>query len=333
MKKLLCLAALAASPAASEELAVALDWTPNTNHIGLYVAQAKGWFDEAGLEVEILPYTDTSAGALMSAGVAQFGILSSVGFLSQRSAGADLQIVLGVVQRDTGRLVFDGERDDIQSPADLDGLTYAGFGSEWETALITTMIRADGGTGEFETVTLGTSAYEALATGSVDFTLEIVTWEGVQADLLGRSQRGFVYADWNVPEQQTTLIGADAGWLDANPDAAASFVQAVQRGYAFALEQPGEAAEILIAESGGMLTNPELVHGSMKMLVDGGFLQDPGEPVGHVDEKMMRELAAFLVDAGALRDENGQKLSAAPDISGWVTNAYLQKATPTAPAG
>ena len=34
---------------AQERLSVALDWTPNTNHVGLYVAQAKGWFDAAGL--------------------------------------------------------------------------------------------------------------------------------------------------------------------------------------------------------------------------------------------------------------------------------------------
>ncbi|SDE39068.1 ABC-type nitrate/sulfonate/bicarbonate transport system, substrate-binding protein [Paracoccus isoporae] len=329
MKKLLCLLALTASPAAAgESVAVALDWTPNTNHVGLYVAQAKGWFDEAGLDVEILPYTDTSAGALMSSGVAQFGILSSVGFLSQRAAGADLQVVLGVVQHDTGRLVFDGERDDIQRPADLDGMTYAGFGSEWETALIRTMIQSDGGAGEFETVTLGTSAYEALASGAVDFTLEIVTWEGVHADLLGRSQRGFVYADWGVPPQQTTLLGADAGWVAANADAAGAFVKAVQRGYGFALDHPAEAAEILIEQSGGMLTDPDLVHGSMEMLVRDGFLKDPGEPVGHVDADMMARLGQFLFDSGALRGPGGQVLDELPDLTGWVTNAFLAPEAP-----
>ena len=71
------------------------------------------------------------------------------------------------------------------------GMTYAGFGTDWEKTLISTMIEAAGGEGEFETVTLGTSAYEALATGRVDFTLEVVTWEGVNAELTGRDQRAF----------------------------------------------------------------------------------------------------------------------------------------------
>src|SRR6056297_1571292 len=81
---------------AQTSLSVALDWTPNTNHVGLYVAQAKGWFNDAGLEVDILPYNDTSSGTLVAAGVAEFGILSAVGFHTQRAAGADMTVVLAV---------------------------------------------------------------------------------------------------------------------------------------------------------------------------------------------------------------------------------------------
>jgi ABC-type nitrate/sulfonate/bicarbonate transport system substrate-binding protein len=72
------------------------------------------------------------------------------------------------------------------------------------TQLISTIIRHDGGKGNFETVTLGTSAYEALANGSVDFTLEVSTWEGVQAELEGARQRTFRYADYGVPDEHTT---------------------------------------------------------------------------------------------------------------------------------
>ena len=90
----LMLGAMALPATAQERLSVALDWTPNTNHVGLYVAQAKGWFKDAGLDVEILPYTDTSSGTLVATGVAEFGILSSIGFYSQRATGADLTVVM-----------------------------------------------------------------------------------------------------------------------------------------------------------------------------------------------------------------------------------------------
>ncbi len=57
---------------APAKVRIALDWTPNTNHIGIYVAKAKGFYAAAGLDVEILPFTDTSAGTLVSNGVADF---------------------------------------------------------------------------------------------------------------------------------------------------------------------------------------------------------------------------------------------------------------------
>jgi len=327
MKRILTAAFLcAALPAtAQESLSVALDWTPNTNHVGLYVAQSMGWFEEAGLDVDILPYTDTSSGTLIATGVAEFGILSAVGFHSQRATGADMTVVLAVVQHETGRLVFNGEREDIQRPADLDGMIYAGFGSAWEAALISTIIRNDGGEGVFDTVTLGTSAYEALANGRVDFTLEVSTWEGVNSVLLDRPQRAFRYADFGVPDQHTTFLGGNGTWLTENPDTARAFVQAVQRGYAYAADNPAEAAEILIAETSGMLSNPDLVRASMAALVEGGYLQDEGEPVGLIDDVMVANITTFLFGAGILRDEDGVPLVAMPDVSAWFTNEYLME--------
>lgn len=290
------------------------------------MAQSQGWFAEAGLDVDILPYTDTSSGALVAAGAAEFGVLSAVGFHSQRATGADIKAVMAVVQHETGRLVFDGDRDDIQRPADLDGKIYAGFGSAWEAALISTIIRNDGGEGVFDTVTLGTSAYEALANGSVDFTLEVSTWEGVNSALMNRSQRAFRYADYGIPDQHTTFLGANGTWLAQNPDTARAFVQAAQRGYAFAANNPQEAAKILIAETSGMLTNPDLVHASMTALVDGGYLQDPGEPVGLIDDAMFANFNRFLFKAGILRGPDGKPLGVMPDLSDWFTNEYLSQA-------
>ncbi|WP_187431234.1 Formylaminopyrimidine-binding protein [Roseobacter fucihabitans] len=309
--------------AAQDKLSVALDWTPNTNHVGLYVAHSKGWFKEAGLDVDILPYTDTSSGTLVAAGVAEFGILSAVGFHSQRASGADMTVVMAVVQHETGRLVFNGARDDIQRPADLDGKSYAGFGSAWEEALISTIIRNDGGVGTFDTVTLGTSAYEALANGRVDFTLEVSTWEGVNSVLLDRPQRAFRYADYGVPDQHTTFLGANGSWLAQNPNSARAFVQAAQRGYEFAANNPEDAAEILIAQTDGMMSNPALVRASMEALVAGGYLQDPGEPVGMIDDEMFHNITGFLFEAGILRGEDGRPLSQKPDVSSWFTNDYL----------
>jgi ABC-type nitrate/sulfonate/bicarbonate transport system substrate-binding protein len=303
-------------------VSIALDWTPNTNHIGLFVAQAEGYYAEAGLDVTILPYSDTAAGTLVANQVADFGIMGSVSLYTQRTAGADLVGTFAVTQTETGRVVFNADRTDIQRPADLDGLTYGGFGSAWETALINTVIRNDGGQGDFETVTLGTSAYQALANGAVDFTLEVYTWEGVKAELDGVAQRAFRYADFGVPDEHTTLIGSSQAYLDANADTAAAFIAATRRGYAFAVDHPEAAADIIIGANADALTDRALILASLKALVEGHYLRTSEGTLGTFDPAKMTAIGAFMFEAGMLKDANGAALAAAPDFSTYYTNAY-----------
>lgn len=311
------------SVSAQQTVTVALDWTPNTNHVGLYVAQAKGFYAEAGLDVQILPYTDTAAGTLIANHVADFGILGSIGLFTQRTAGADLVATYAVVQTETGRLVFNANRADIQSPRDLDGLTYGGFGSAWENALIGTIIRHDGGEGKFETVTLGTSAYEALANGAVDFTLEVYTWEGIKAELDGKAQRAFRYADFGVPDQHTNFIGSSRAYLEKNEDTATAFIAATRRGYAFAVEHPKEAADMLIGANSDVLTNRPLIEASLKALVDGHYLQSPAGAIGTIDPAKMEAIGDYLFKAEILRDGDGNPVSERPDFAAYYSNAYL----------
>ena len=304
-------------------VSVALDWTPNTNHVGLFVARDKGFYKEAGLDVSILPYSDTAAGTLVANRIADFGILGSISLFTQRTAGADLKAVYAVTQTETGRLVFSADRKDIQSPRDLDGLTYGGFGSAWENALIGTLIKHDGGKGEFETVTLGTSAYEALANGSVDFTLEVYTWEGVKAELEGVAQRSFRYADFGVPDEHTTLIGSSEAYLGANAEIAAAFVEATRRGYAYAVDHPGEAADIIIGANSDALTDRALIEASLMALVDGHYLRTADGVIGKMDPAKMQAIGDYLFGSGILHDANGNAVVLKPDFSGYFSNAFL----------
>lgn len=322
----LCFAiGLAIMPARAQSVPVtiALDWTPNTNHVGLFVSQAKGFYQEAGLDVEILPYSDTSAGTLVANHVADFGILGSIGLLTQRTAGADLVAAYALVQTETGRLVFRADRQDIQSPKDLDGKIYGGFGSAWENTLIGTIIRHDGGTGNFETVTLGTSAYEALANGAVDFTLEVYTWEGVKAERDGPAQRAFRHADFGVPDQHTNFIGTSSAYLANNAATAKAFIAASRRGYEYAIANPDEATDILVAANADAALDRDFVRASLGALIDGHYLKAENGAIGTIDPAKMDAVGTFLFEAGILRDGDGAVVTAKPDFTGSYSNAYL----------
>lgn len=313
-------ACLAASVAHAKEVSIALDWTLNTNHIGLAVAQEKGWFEEAGLEVEILPYSDSASTALLAAGAVDFAYMTALGFMSTKAGGADITALWVTMQREAGRLVYNSDHPEITRPADLEGKTYAGFGSAWEDALISTMIENDGGTAAYDTVTLGTGAYEALASGAVDFTLEVATWEGVNSELLGRDQSHFVYNDYGVPEPQGGYIGTQTATLEADPETVAAFMKATQRGYSWAAENPQEAAEIMIAA--GDFPNADLVRGSMKVIDAGHYLTDGTTPVGMIDPARLETMAKFLFDSGVLRRADGTALAWPGDVSDWYDQSW-----------
>ncbi|TNM63965.1 ABC transporter substrate-binding protein [Aliirhizobium smilacinae] len=319
----LAVPALPTRSRAASRVSVALDWTPNTNHIGLFIARDKSFYNEAGIDVEILPYTDTSAGTLVANHVADFGILGSIALLTQRTAGADLVATYAVVQTETGRLVYKGGRADISRPKDLDGKTYGGFGSAWETALISSIIRHDGGKGEFETITLGTSAYQALENGAVDFTLEVYTWEGVKAELEGLKQGAFRYADFGVPDEHTTLIGSNSKFLSDNPKEATAFLQATRKGYRFAIENPDEATDLLIAANKDALTDRALIRASLKTLIEGKYLASADGVIGNIDPSKFEAIGSYAYQAGILKGAAGKQLDAKPDFSGYYTNAFL----------
>lgn len=315
-------ACLAAPAALAEDVSIALDWTLNTNHIGLVVAQENGYFEDAGLTVEILPYSDSASTALLAAGAVDFAYMTALGFMSAKAGDAPITALWVTMQREAGRLVYTSDHPDISSPKDLEGKTYAGFGSAWEDALISTMIENDGGTPDYDTVTLGTGAYEALASGAVDFTLEVATWEGVNSELLGRDQSHFLYNDYGVPEPQGGYIGTRTETLESDPETVEAFMDATRSGYEWAAANPAEAAEILI-EVGGF-PNAALVRGSMRVIDEGGYLTDGTTTVGLIDPARLETMAKFLYDSGVLRGANGEPRAWPGDVSSWFDQSWRE---------
>ncbi|ODT66974.1 MAG: hypothetical protein ABS75_25685 [Pelagibacterium sp. SCN 63-23] len=310
---------LAAGPVtAAEPVSVTLDWTPNTNFVGLYVAEALGLYAAAGLEVSIAPFEFGQP----SGDVAAFGVLD---FYAARAAGLDATGIYAVIRSETGRLAYRG--DDIAGPRDLAGKTYGGFGTSWETAVIDTMIAHDGGTPNYEAATLQGSVYDALRAGAVDFTLEVLTWQGVENALAGNDVKSFRYADFGVPDQHTIILAADSAFLAERPEVAQAFVAATRAGYLHAVTNPQQAAEMLMTAAPELAAQEALVEASMQVMVEGNYLVSAEGEAGRFDEKLMSELGDFLFAAGALIGAEGEVLTEKPDISGWYTNQYVDRSS------
>lgn len=316
-------AATTAPSGPPKQVTVALDWTPNTNHIGAFVSERLGWYRDAGLKVKFIPYASTQPELLVSRRRADFGFGYQAGTAYARASGLDVRQVFANIARTQFTIGVRADAKGIGSPKDLDGRTFAGFGTPDEGPEVKWVIREDGGKGDFRTVTLNTSAYQAVYEGTADFTISVSTWDGVEAKLLGKPMRYFEFTDYGFPRQYSSTIVSSDAFLKANPDVAKRFLAATQRGYEYAQDNPDEAAKLLIAANPQALKNPELVRESARKLAADGYYRQGDVPLGEVDPEVWEKYGSFLFGAKLLTGKDGKPLAAEPDWSQYWTNDYL----------
>ena len=312
------------TPGATTQVSIALSWTPNTDYTGIYVADKLGYFQQQGINLKIIPYSSTTPETLVAKGLADFGFSYQAGVAYARAAGQDIVSVFAPDQKGTYVIGVPANRTDINSPKDLDGKTYAGFGDPDEIPELKYVIKHAGGTGNFKDVTLGdTSAYEAVYSGKADFAIPIATWEVIQAKLDNTPFKTFTFTDYGFPAQSSGLIASSQKYLSGHSDLARKFLDATTKGYAYAADHPQDAAKILIDANSSQLTNTQLVYDSQAALASGGYLRNAKGQVGNQSSEKWQQYGSFLYTNGLLVDGNGNKLTSEPKWSDYYTNAYL----------
>jgi NitT/TauT family transport system substrate-binding protein len=320
-------ASASAGPSASHvplgTVRLALDWTPNTNHTGFYVAAANGWYRDAGVDFQVLPYGTTAPEALVGAGQADCGISFQDALTFAVALGAPIVSVMAILQH-TAQDIAVLASSDIGRPRDLDGRTYAGFGGSQEDPTLRAVIKADGGKGTFKTVTLDTAAYDALYAKRADFVIMFTAWEGVEAKERGIAIRSFAFDDYGFPDFYQVVLACNRHWLAAKPELARAFLAATVRGFQLAASDPDAAAALLIAQNPGVFDgNPKLPVDSQRFLVSKGLLTDESGQVGRQTLAKWQGYSGFLYTQGLLTGFDGKPLKTAPDYGSLFTNDYL----------
>jgi ABC-type nitrate/sulfonate/bicarbonate transport system substrate-binding protein len=304
-------------------LTVALDWVPNTNHTGIFVAKAKGYFDAQNIDLKILPYSGASTDVLVSQGKADLAISFVPSVLVSRSAGIDVKAVGAVMSRNTEALVVLADSK-FKQPKDFAvGTTYGGFGLPYEEPTWTALIKADGATDvNFKPVTLNTAAYEALYQKKIDWSALFLGWEAIEAKQRGINLRLFPlpkYLGVAGDFPSTILVSSDAT-IAAKPDVLKRGLAAISQGYTFAAQNPAEAAQILIDQNPELQKNTKLVKASADYLAP-VYVGDSAQ-WGLFKPEPWTELGTILSDAGALADKSGTPVKA-PDFATYWTNDLL----------
>ena len=307
-----------------------LSWAPDTNHIGVYVAKHQGWFAERGIDVDIVAVAQAGAEQAVNSGVADFALsnLTNVGMYDVK--GATLTQVMQVQQKPSAIWCALASNKAVSSPRDLDGKTFATFGSNESDAVVRRMIQYDGGTGDFDKVTVGTSTFQTLQSGKADFGGFYATWEGVQAAMYGPQLTCFAEPDYGVPGNADSIgIITNERTVEDDPQLVRDFVQATKRGYEYAYAHPDKAARMLVEEAPEANLQLEFVRRSMRTIVDGEYWGDPDKladgsfTFGSADFSGTQAYFDFLAESGAYTDAHGAVIDEAPQSKDLATDEFL----------
>jgi len=264
MKKVLLFVLLILSVFA-KNVTVVLDWTPNTNHTGLYVADALGYFKAEGLDVKILQPAGGTAEQLVASGKAEFGISYQEAVTFARIQNLPVVSIAAIIQHNTSGFAALKSKG-IKTPKNWAGKSYGGWGSPVEAATLKALIEKDGGKfKDIKILTTGSADFFQTSKSAVDFAWVYEGWTNIEAKLKGFE---IDYIPLNKYDKAldyyTPVIITSEKIANSDKETAKKFMNAVKKGYDYAIANPTKAGEILVKAAPEL--NKQLVLESAKFL-------------------------------------------------------------------
>lgn len=278
-----------------------LDWVPNVNHTGIFAAQELGYFEEAGLNVEIIQPGEVFAEQAVASGAADYGISFQEQVTIARADDVPLVSIGAVIQDNTSGFASLAGTD-AGTPANWEGLTYGSFSSPFEEPTLQSLMTcedADFGALEIQDVGFA-DPLPLLQEGQIDLAWIFFGTQGTAAEQQNLDLDVVMLSDYFdcIPNYYTPIIIASEETVTGEPEETAAFMEALSRGYEYAIENPAEAAEILQAQTPE--TDLDLLIASQEWLSP--RYQGDASQWGIQAESVWADYAAWMADNGVIEE-------------------------------
>ena len=293
-----------------------LDWVPNTNHTGLFVAKVKGYCAEEGIDLDIKQPANESTSDLIINNKAPMGVYFQDYMTSKLAKGAPITAIAAIIENNTSGIITNKNLN-INSPKDLEGHRYGTWDIPIEKEMLSFIMQKDGG--DLSKVELvpntDDNSITPISNGVFDAAPVYYAWDKVMADNLGIGTNFFYYRDY-APELNfySPVIIANNDYLKENKDEVKKILKAIKKGYQYAIENPKEAAEILIKYAPELENKKEMVVASQEYLA-GQYATDK-EKWGYIDPIRWNAFYNWVNEKGLVKE-------AIPENTGF-DNQYLE---------
>lgn len=231
----------------TKDVTLVLDYVPNTNHTGFYVAQELGYYEAQGLNVSIIEPGDNDSTTLCAVGKAEFAVSYQENVTYARTAAEPLPIraIATIIQHNTSGFVFAADAG-IASPKDFEGKVYAGWQAPSEAAVLEAVMKKYGADFSKLTMVGATGSGLGSMTNGIDIQWEFEGWANINDRMQGYDVGYLPVKDLDERlDYYTPVIITNEKMIANDPETVQAFMTATKQGYEYAIANPDEAAEIL----------------------------------------------------------------------------------------
>jgi ABC-type nitrate/sulfonate/bicarbonate transport system substrate-binding protein len=304
---------------------LALDWIPNTNHTGIYVAEKQGLYQQQGIDVSLTPYGSVYPETLVATGQADFAVSFEESVTIDRAQGQPIVSIAAVMQHDTSAFAV-LKSSGITRPAQLVGKRFASGGDPAEKAVIDLMEKADGVVNpSYQSTQVDNADVTALLSGHFDFVWIYKGVEGIQEQDKGVGLNLFSLQDYGLPDFYSPVLITSEQMIKQHPDVVRRFLAATAQGYTFAAQHPDQATDLLIQGAGGQsktLFDTRQVANDSQTYQSSQYIAD-AKCWGVQKADVWTGFPRLLYQNGVLKDANDKTLTSEPDYNAMFTNSYL----------
>lgn len=233
-----------------QKVTLMLDYTPNTNHTGIYVAKEKGYFKELGIDLDIQQPSEGDSATLVATEKADFGVSyqEDVTYaLTREKDPLPIKAIGAIIQHNTSGFASP-ESKNIKTPKDFEGKTYGGWGSPSEEAIIKLAMEKNGADfSKLTRVDIGQDDFFTATKKNIDFAWVFYGWDGIQSEIIGEKLNYIPIKDIDASlDYYTPVLITNNKTIESNPELVKNFMKAASKGYMEAINNPKESAEILL---------------------------------------------------------------------------------------
>ena len=283
----------------TEQFNLALDFFINPDHVGIYTALERGYFADAGLDVQPRVPSDPSAPIKqVAAGRVDLAVSYEPEVMLARDQGLDVVAVAALVQKPLTSLISLPPAG-IKTPADLKGKLVVTAGIPYQRAYLETILRQAGvNPADVEQVDVGLNLVQPLLSGRADAVFGAFrNIEGVQLELDGKNPTIEPVDELGIPTYDELVLVARADRVRDDPEAIRLFIAALERGTDDARATPAAGLGALLTASPGL--NPKLTEAQVTKTLP--LLAGPADrPFGYMDPGEWAAFSGFMADQGQI---------------------------------